>query len=206
MKVSPICCQQLELGVQFQFEVFETDFHWPASVHLEPEDAASRDFWVVDIDARNAVNSGAHFAADGDNLVSVPVVRFDTGIAGFVPKQRAAVFLVEFAPPASAGVGLQAFHFVLAEWFAVKLYTAVFFVRREFDFDNKAEIFEGSFALEEFVMLETGGCATHDFAVLNAPEGHVPLPVRKISTVEQRVSGNGDGWKRGLGRAAQIIK
>src|SRR6476620_11095509 len=104
-------------------------------MHLQAEDAAVRDFWIVDIDAKNAIDSGAHFAANRDDFVGIPVVGFDTGIAGFIPKERAAVFFVEFTPPASAGVGLQAFHFILAEWFAAELDAAVFFIWRELNFD-----------------------------------------------------------------------
>src|SRR5205823_7554488 len=92
---------------------------------------------------------------------------FNAAIPRFVPEQGATVFFVKLAPPTCANIGLGAFHFILTERLATELDAAVFFIGREFYFHHEAEIFEKRFALQEFVMLQAGRCAAHDFTVLD---------------------------------------
>src|SRR5215472_6472596 len=163
-----------------------------------------------------AVQGCSDFAADGDDFVSVPVVGFYELIPRPVGKNRAAILFIELAPPTETGVGLRAFHFILAETFAVELDAAVRRVRNEFHFKDEPEIDELRFASEEFVVLEAGCGAADDFSILDRPKGHIPFPIREIGAVEEptypcglsrgeRGTGNGCGHGS-LGGTAQIIE
>src|SRR5829696_4006666 len=98
-------------------------------MNLQCEDAALRAGGVLEVNALVAVHGGHDFVAERDDLVGVPVVLFHVLLAGVLPQQLAAVLLVEFAPPAFAGVGLVALGDALGD-FAAELDAAVGFVGR----------------------------------------------------------------------------
>src|SRR5262245_6937340 len=101
-------------------------------MHLQTEDSAARNLWIVQIGADMTVNCSLDSAAHGDNLVSIPIIGLEERLAGFVGQDSAPVFFIKFAPPTRADVRLRPFHLVLAKAFAAELDTAVLFVRHQF--------------------------------------------------------------------------
>src|SRR5687767_11128494 len=113
------------LGIQLQLQVLESHLERPARMELQGEDSAPRSRGIVEIDAELAVEICPQTASHGDDLVAVPLPRFDVGFARGVPQQPAAVLFVELAPPAGADVGLIAAALSLRERFAAELDAAV---------------------------------------------------------------------------------
>src|SRR6266404_6179986 len=196
---------KLELWIQLQPQIFEADFQRAAGVHLQTDDAAARDFWIVQVHAKLSVYGRADFAADRQNLIDVPVVSFDAGFAGFVGQERATVFLIELAPPTGADVGLRALHFKIAEAFAAELDAAVFLVRDELHFQDEPKIVQRQLAFQELVVLEAGRGTADDFAVFDRPQGPITIPAGQVFAVEKYRGGFRAGGQRRLGRPAQIV-
>src|SRR5439155_16194785 len=95
---------------------------------LKPDQSTASGFGVDAIDAQVAVEPRADAAADGNDLVTVPVAFFDELLAALGFEQRAAMFFIELAPPAGADVALVAAHQAGFDWLAAYLNAAIAFV------------------------------------------------------------------------------
>src|SRR5690554_4348871 len=93
-------------GEGHQLQVAKANFHRTARVKLQREDPPTVPFPVAQVDRDGTVDLGLHMLPPSDDLVRVPVARFDQVLARLVPQQSAAVLFVQLAPPARTNIGL----------------------------------------------------------------------------------------------------
>ena len=192
-----------DAGEERQLQILVPDFGFAAGVELQGNNAAASALGVVEIDTGLAVDPGLRPAADADDFVAVPVVVFDVGFVALVPQERAAVFFVEFPPPASADVGLVAFDFAIGHGRAADLDAAVPFVLHELDVKLQAEIADRQLIDQPRVVGQPLGL-TYNLSVLDRPELLVPPPASEVFSAVERGDVVGRGEHRGLAAGTDI--
>src|SRR5262249_43568481 len=189
--------------IQLQFQVLEAHFHRPTRVELQSENAVPGAGRIVDVHAQLAVEVRPDLAAYRDDLVTIPLVRLQVGLARLVPQQAPAVLLVQLAPPAGADVGLIAFHLAVRQGLTAELHAAVALAWCQLDLERQAEIAGDHLADQELVALQAGTLAD-DLPLLDLPQLRIADPAGQVLAVEERLEIVRRRQDRHLPRARQV--
>src|SRR5439155_26025689 len=127
-------------GDEGQLEILEPHFRSVAGVKLQAHEPAAGGLGIIAIDAQVAVEPRSHAAANGDDLVAVPVAFLDELLSSFGFKECSAVLFVELAPPAGTNVALIAAHEAVLDRLAANLNAAMAFVVDELDVELQSEV------------------------------------------------------------------
>jgi len=138
-------------------------------VELQGNHTAAGPAGIIEIDAGLIVQEGLNPAPLGDDAIAVPLSHPDMGIAGLLPEESPAMFLIELAPPAGANVGLIAPHLSAGQNLTAELDATVFGVGGQFDLELEGEVCEQQVIGEEFIPFEAG-TAADEFALVDTPQ------------------------------------
>ena len=146
---------------------------------LQGELAAAFARRIVQVDAQLAVEPRADVAADGLDLVVVPVALLDVAARPICPREWPGRSLRTACPTSRADVGLVAAHFVEAvQRLGAELHAAVAFVLHQLDVERQSEILGRQVAQQKRVAPDSRAAAD-DLAVLDRPQPRLAVqPVR----------------------------
>ena len=190
-----------------EHDITEADLRFAVAVDLETDEAVgiiNGRIGLGVIQGRFAIEEDRDARPFGPDLILVPLTTLlqlgDLGVgldpigtyaaAGTCQELLAAGFVVEGAGMAMADVGLIADHLVgrIGRALAAELHAGVHetFGADELILERQAEVIKAALGRQELVARITGHRATHDFAVLDAPDLSVTVPSRQRLAIEQR--------------------